>query len=158
MERDEQIDLLTELLSLSTMTLATTGTTGMPHAAPVYFAAQLFSPSASSLESLRFYFFSDPSSQHGKDFALERRAAAAIYPQCSGWQDIRGLQMHGQVLPVAEKADWDNAWQVYLGKFPFVAGMRSIVARNRMYTFLPDWMRLVDNRKGFGFRQEWEIK
>lgn len=158
MERDGQIDLLTELLSLSTMTLATTGVAGLPHAAPVYFAAQLTGTPTSPPESLRFYFFSDPKSQHGQDLAYERRAGAAIYPQCSGWQDIRGLQMRGQVVQVEDGLEWENAWQTYLHKFPFVSGMKDIIALNRLYAFLPGWVRLVDNRQGFGYKQEWDIK
>lgn len=158
MERDGQIDLLTELLSLSTMTLATTGAAGLPHASPVYFAAQPTSTTIIPGEALYFYFFSDPQSQHGQDLALAQCAAAAIYPECSGWQDIRGLQMRGRVLLVEDRMEWDSAWQAYLHKFPFVSGMKDIVALNRLYAFLPDWIRLVDNRQGFGFKQEWEFK
>ncbi len=158
MERDGQIDLLTELLSLSTMTLATTGSTGLPHAAPVYFAARLTSSSTSPQEDQCFYFFSDPQSRHGQDIAHEPHAAAAIYPECFSWQEIRGLQMRGQVVHVEGGPEWDQAWQIYIQKFPYVSEMKEIVALNRMYAFLPEWIRLVDNRQGFGFKQEWVIK
>ena len=155
MERDGQTDLLTELLSLSSMTLATTGLTGQPHAAPVYFAAHPTRTGDEAIPSLSFFFFSDPQSQHGKDLAQDRRAAAAIYPECQDWQEIRGLQMRGQVLELKDESQWERAWKIYQQKFPFVAGMKEIVARNRLYAFIPDWLRLVDNRRGFGFKQEW---
>jgi len=32
-----------------------------------------------------------------------------------------------------------------------------IVQRNALYVFSPTWVRLVDNRRGFGFKQEWDL-
>ena len=42
-------------------------------------------------------------------------------------------------------------------KFPFVDAFKVIVARNVLFAFQPGWIRLVDNRKGFGFKQEWSF-
>jgi len=137
-----------DLLSLSTMTLATSSPLGDPHAAPVYFAAA---------ETLCLYFFSDPLSQHSLDLARDSRAAAAIYPECRDWQDIRGLQLHGEVHPVPTGPEWDAAWELYVAKFPFVSEMKATVERNVLYIFIPQWARLVDNRRGFGFKQEWDL-
>jgi hypothetical protein len=139
---------LTDLLSASTMTLATSGTDGAPHATPVYFAAD---------ENLHLYFFSDPQSLHGQHVAHHPRAAASLYPLCSGWEDIRGLQMQGEIHPVEQGAAWDAGWEIYAAKFPFVKGLKDIVASNTLYVFIPHWVRLVDNRRGFGFKQEWTI-
>jgi hypothetical protein len=137
-----------DLLSLSSMTLATSGPSGSPHAAPVYFAAN---------EALRLYFFSDPQSQHSLDLARDPHAAAAIYPECRDWQDIRGLQLHGEILPVPPGPEWDAAWELYAAKFPFVSELKAAVERNALYVFIPHWARLVDNRRGFGFKQEWDL-
>jgi uncharacterized protein YhbP (UPF0306 family) len=139
---------LTELLDLSTMTLSTTDPTGEPYAAPVYFAAD---------EALRLYFFSDAGSRHSEDTQRDRRAAAAIYPQCRDWQEIRGLQMRGEVRAVEHGPEWDAAWEIYEAKFPFVIELRAVVALNTLYVFEPHWVRLVDNRQGFGFKEEWII-
>ena len=140
-------DLTAGLFALSTMTLATTGVGG-PHAAPVYFA---------SGETLRLYFFSEETSQHSRDIASDPRAAAAIYPEGQDWQDIHGLQLRGEVIAVAPGAEWESAWEHYVAKFPFAAGLKEIVRRNRLYVFAPDWIRLVDNRRGFGFKKEWAL-
>ncbi len=137
-----------DLLSLSTMTLATTGADGDPHAAPVYFAADT---------DLTLYFFSAPDSQHGQDLRHNPRAAAAIYPECFGWEDIRGLQLRGLVMRLDRGPAWEAAWAVYVAKFPFVAALKVIVAMNELYAFRPRWIRLVDNRRGFGFKQEWAL-
>jgi uncharacterized protein len=139
---------LAELLAVSTLTLATTGPGGEPHAAPVYFAVA---------GELRLYFFSDPHSRHSQDLDGDPRAAAAIYPECEGWQDIRGLQLRGEVWPVVPGAEWDQAWKAYLQKFPFVGKLQAVVARNQLYVLRPEWIRLVDNRQGFGFKEEWTL-
>lgn len=138
-----------ELLQVSTMTLATTHLQGMPHAASVYFAADV---------NLHLYFFSDNKSQHSQDITQNPRAAAAIYPECRDWQEIRGLQLHGEVHLVESGDLWERAWKLYKTKFPFVKSLKAIVARNQMYVFVPSWMRLVDNSQGFGYKKEWELK
>jgi uncharacterized protein YhbP (UPF0306 family) len=140
--------LATNLLSTSTMTLATTGVSGEIHAAPVYFVAD---------ESLQLYFFSDPESQHARDITRRPAAAVAFYPECFSWEDIRGVQMRGEVYLVEPGMDWDRAWKLYQSKFPFVSALKEIVAQNAMYTFTPNWVRLVDNQRGFGFKQEWTL-
>jgi uncharacterized protein YhbP (UPF0306 family) len=137
-----------DLLKVSAMALATVDAQGRAHAAPVYFAAG---------EQLRLYFFSDPESRHGQDLSRNPHAAAAIYPECSSWQEIRGLQLHGAVQLLPPGSDWEAGWACYSAKFPFVVELKEIVARNALYVFKPSWVRLVDNRQGFGFKQEWTL-
>jgi len=134
--------------SVSTLTLATTDPKGNPHAAPVYFAHD---------NELNLYFFSETKSQHGQDIARNPRAAAAIYPECEGWQDIRGVQLRGEVLRVESGETREKAWGLYKNKFPFVKALKAIVARNQMYVLVPNWMRLVDNTQGFGYKQEFRF-
>jgi uncharacterized protein YhbP (UPF0306 family) len=152
---------LVELLAVSTLTLATTGHNGHPHAAPVYFAAEAeIGEDNLPLKqgALRLYFFSDPLSQHAEDLAADPRAAAAVYPPCFDWQDIRGLQMRGLASKVTDEAQWERGWALYQAKFPFVSTLKEVVARSTLYVLLPSWIRLVDNRQGFGFKQEWELR
>jgi uncharacterized protein YhbP (UPF0306 family) len=139
-------DSLNELLSLSTMTIATVGGDGEPHAAAVYFACD---------DQLNMYFFSDSGSQHASDTIHEARAAVTVHPDRTSWQDIRGLQMRGVIQAVQSQFKWQEAWQQYLVKFPFVADLEQLVAINQLHWFKPGWIRLVDNRRGFGFKQEW---
>ncbi|HLE53604.1 MAG TPA: pyridoxamine 5'-phosphate oxidase family protein [Anaerolineales bacterium] len=135
-----------DLLLLSTMTLATQCADGEPHAADVYFTSD---------EEVNLYFFSDPISQHGLDISHNPRAAVTIHPENPGWEDIRGLQMRGEVQWVEPGLEWDLAWERYAAKFPFVAGLKAVVERNQLFVFLPRWIRLVDNRRGFGYQEEW---
>ncbi len=137
----------TELLALPAMTLATSSPAGLPHAAPVYFAAD---------KRGCLFFFSDAASQHSLDLAANHHAAAALHPLVSGWQEIRGLQLRGTVRLVPLGEEWEQGWQVYLAKFPFVAQLKETVLRTALYVFEPDWVRLVDNRLGFGHKEERE--
>lgn len=136
-----------EFFALPAMSLATQGLDGQPHAATVYFAAD---------DTRRnLYFFSDPASQHSLDLATNPRAALTIEPPLDDWRAIRGLQLRGTVQAVAPGPAWEQGWQVYLARFPFVKDMREIIARNTLYTFRPDWIRRIDNRRGFGYKEEW---
>lgn len=141
--------VLAGLLSLSTLSLATVGIDGKPHSAPVYFAAG---------KNLRLYFFSDLQSQHSQDIQRNPKAALSIYPECWGWEEIRGVQMRGVVHRLERGGEWDLAWDEYQAKFPFVAGLEEIVAQNSFYKFVPAWIRLVDNREGFGYKREWKAE
>jgi uncharacterized protein YhbP (UPF0306 family) len=157
---DPTTGTLAELLALSTMTLATCNPGGQPHAAPVYFAA-LRELHPQGAQPLRLIFFSEAHSQHGQDFAGrdtagQVNAAGAIYPECTGWQEIRGLQLRGRVRRVQPGEEWDLAWQAYRQKFPFAEDLLEIVQRNALYVLTPSWLRLVDNRAGFGYKKEWQ--
>ena len=143
MERIQEL-----LKTISTMTLATANPEGNPYAAPVYFVAD---------DEMRLYFFSETNSQHSQDIARNPRVAAAIYPECEGWQDIKGLQLRGEVRLVAPSQEWDSAWARYQVKFPFVRALKTVVAKNQLYIFIPSWIRLVDNSRGFGYKKEWNL-
>jgi uncharacterized protein YhbP (UPF0306 family) len=137
---------LKSLLQISTMSLASTGVDGEPHSASVFFAAD---------ENLNLHFFSDPGSQHALDLVRDPRAAVVFYPENQRWQEIHGLQMRGVVFPTLPGPDWESAWQIYSDKFPFVVDLKDVVARNQFYIFVPVWIRLLDNRQGFGYKEEW---
>ena len=92
-----------------------------------------------------------------RDLIRDRGAAVAFHPGCEGWEDIRGLQMRGEVQPLQPVGDWDRALDVYVDKFPFVSDLEDVVAQNQLYVFVPRWIRWVDNRKGFGFKEEWPL-
>jgi 4-hydroxy-3-polyprenylbenzoate decarboxylase len=134
-----------ELLALPAMTLATVGEDGQQHAAAVYFAAG---------EQNQLYFFSELASQHARDLQSRTLAAVTIQPLAASYQEIRGLQGRGSVHPVPPGQEWDTAFALYLAKFPFVAGMRQTLAQNTLYVFTPAWLRLLDNRRGFGYKEE----
>jgi uncharacterized protein YhbP (UPF0306 family) len=141
-----------ELLALPSMTLATVGADGAPHAASVYFAADTGADVAGG-DTL--YFFSSAGSQHGRDLAINPAAAVTLSPLVEGWREIYGMQMRGEAHPVPAGAQWEGAFQLYLARFPFAASLKDELTRNTLYAFTPTWLRLVDNWRGFGFKEEW---
>jgi uncharacterized protein YhbP (UPF0306 family) len=149
-----------ELFPMAVMSLATVGPESQPHAAAVYFVAvQALDQSSSTppLPPWELYFFSDALSQHAHDTRLNSAAAVTIYAESQGWQDIRGLQMRGTIHLVPPGPDWGGAWEAYCEKFPFARQFEAVVAQNTLYAFSPSWIRLIDNRQSFGFKQEWQL-
>jgi uncharacterized protein YhbP (UPF0306 family) len=135
-----------DLLNLPSMTICTASLPAVPHAASVYFVAD---------EHLSLYFLSAPSSQHVEDLAINPLAALTIEPLVEKWQEIRGLQLRGRVTEVPNGFQSVAGWTRYLSKFPYVKNLEIEVLKNRFYAFKPDWIRLIDNRVRFGYKQEW---
>jgi uncharacterized protein len=134
------------LTAVSTMTLATVDPQGEAHASPVFFAAD---------DNGRLYFFSDVTSAHARYAERSSRIAAAIHRETHDPDAIHGLQIHGLMRRVEQGADRDRAWSAYRERFPFIHRYASLVNRSALFVIEPDWIRLVDNRRGFGFKREW---
>jgi hypothetical protein len=140
----------------ATATLATADAGGRPWAATVFFASDA---------DLNLLFVTDPRTRHGRDLAASGRAAATVGPDVATWDDVLGVQLEG-VAAVLEGPERDAALACYLAKFPDVGrlfaaprndGERLIGERLRRTAFWqlrPEWLRLVDNRRGFGWKGE----
>lgn len=135
-----------EVLESTTLSLSTAGPTGRPFATPVFFAAD---------GDLGLVFFSDPDTLHVRHVIGRADAAAAIYPATGDWTEIRGLQVAGTVERIHPGESWELAWAAYVRKFPFVADLRPLVDASWLLILVPSWIRLIDNRRGFGFKREW---
>ncbi len=143
------------LESHNTLTLATTDGES-PWATAVFFASDA---------ELNLYFVSDRRTQHGRNLADNGRVAGAVSADCTTWREIRGLQLQGQVT-VLEGLARLSALKTYLSKFPDVSSLlerpqdkneETIATRLReanIYRLSPDWIRLIDNGLGFGYKEE----
>jgi uncharacterized protein YhbP (UPF0306 family) len=131
----------------TTLTLATVGPDGAPHSAPLFYASD---------ETLNLYFLSSPDSRHSQNVALNARVAAAIYDEVWQWQAIRGLQLDGEVEPLAG-AERVQAEVLYQAKYPFVADLSRQVEASTFYRLHPRWLRYLDNSVAFGWREEMEL-
>jgi uncharacterized protein YhbP (UPF0306 family) len=138
--------ILDFLAAHNTLALATAGAGGQPHAAALFYA---YTP------ELRLIFLSEPDMLHVQ--LIGEGAAVAVTIQADGqdWQRITGLQIHGWAQPAG-----DAARAIYLARFPFIA-RTEVLARAlksvRFYEITPRWIRLIDNRLGFGHKQEWHF-
>jgi uncharacterized protein YhbP (UPF0306 family) len=136
-----------------TMALATDGPEGL-WVASVYFAGGLDG----------CYFFSSPRTRHGRNLAANPRVAAAINEDEHDWKAIRGIQLEGECQPATAPLDRLRGYRAYLGKFPFVRALlrgqgvdaqtAARLLRTQLYLLRPTRVFYLDNRAGFGQRQE----
>jgi len=132
----------------STLTLATTTSSGLPQAASLFFAVA----ADGSL-----IFVSGAESRHSLNIAANGQAAVTIHTETWKWHDIAGVQMEGSVRAVPAGPEREAAWDTYRAKFPFVTAFESEVSQSTFYRFTPRWVRLIDNRVRFGFREEFTV-
>ena len=134
------------LAAHNTLTLATAGAAGQPHAAALFYA---FTP------ELRLIFLSEPNTRHARHIGKGAAVAVTIHAHSQDWQHITGLQMHGWAQPAE-----DAARAIYLARFPFITRTTTLARALKavhFYTITPRWIRLIDNRLGFGHKQEWQL-
>ena len=119
------------------MTLATGGD-GAPYATPLFYA----------YDGRRncFVFASGTETAHAAQMQTDPAVAAAIYLETETVGKIRGLQLTGTVV-CADDADRG----CYYGRFPYARALQPVLWRLE-----PAWMKLTDNRLGFGKKLVWE--
>ncbi|HEY51960.1 MAG TPA: pyridoxamine 5'-phosphate oxidase [Caldilineae bacterium] len=142
--------ILSFLTAHNTLTLATIGPKGRPHACALFYAV---GPGPT------LYFLSDPATTHAQHIGAGSQIAAAIQQDGQDWREIRGLQLHGFAAPCLTANEKATAHQIYAARFPFVATasrLAEALARARYYQIAPSWMRLTDNTLGFGHKEEWQ--
>lgn len=134
------------------MTLATQGADG-PWAAAVFYA----------VHGDDLIFLSSPKTRHCIDFAHDARCAATIQDDIADWAQVRGVQLEGRT----QRLDGDaarHAHELYGRKFPFVANLTRAPAAIALAFAKIAWYRLdaervhlIDNRRGFGHRDSFEL-
>lgn len=138
----------------TTLVLATAGR--RPDGSPRVQTAPLFYAS----RGLECYFMSDLRSEHAQNLTADPRAAASVAADGQEWRSIRGVQMEGGV-ELLVGAERERALRAYCAKFPFVAGWQDaghplhVAVRSAgVYRFRPQRLKLTDNTRGFGHREE----
>ena len=138
------------LASARTLSLATVDEGGRAHAANVWYAQDA---------GCRLYFISNPAAAHSQHVARHPDVAATIYFHTDRANQIHGLQLHGRCTPLADAAQERRALELFSAKFPQVLLNPAAAERlktERFYLLDPTWLRWIDNRRGFGFKAEWE--
>ncbi|ARF56771.1 pyridoxamine 5'-phosphate oxidase [Streptomyces gilvosporeus] len=107
------------------------------------------------------YFVTSTGTRHGRALAGPAPAPArvAFTAQRDGqdWSALTGLQGRGYCRPLGEH-ERAAGWRVYTARFPFVeesARLREALERTTLWELRPDWLRLIDNGRGFGHKEEW---
>lgn len=128
----------------TTLTLATVEADGSPRATPLFFAAE---------PDLSLLFLSDPASPHIHNLRRSPEVAASLHPAVAKWEEIRGLQLKGEVAAVSSE-ERETALEPYRQRFPFIEQLPEALAASILFRLSPSWIRLIDNRQGFGHKQE----
>ena len=136
------------LATHSTLTLSTVNADGLPESAPLFFAVD---------DDGSILFVSSPRSRHGLNVAANSKAAVTVYNETWTWNEIAGVQMEGEVHHLPTGSGRKHAWEVYKAKFPFVVEFEGEVSRTEFYRFVPKWIRLIDNKVQFGYKEEIEL-
>jgi uncharacterized protein YhbP (UPF0306 family) len=141
--------LLSFLRSHRVMTVAVADGHGQPHAAALFYAVG---------ENLRLYVLTDPATRHGRAMLLEGRVAGTVQRDRQDWRKIRGVQLRGRCW-LLKGAARDRAWRQLVRRFPFLnrgnVELRLALEKTALWAVEPDWLRLIDNRRGLGHKQEW---
>jgi len=110
-------------------------------------------------ELCQLYFVSAVTTWHCKHIAANPRVSVSISRQCTDWKEIRGLQLDG-IAGVVSDADRDVVVEMYLTKFPALKKLHqaskilSLFRESSFYRITPAWIRLIDNSKIFGHKEE----
>ncbi|MHC3995196.1 pyridoxamine 5'-phosphate oxidase family protein [Thiomicrolovo sp. ZZH C-3] len=119
------------------LTLATSRD-GIPYATPLFYA---YDDARNCL-----VFASSQETEHTAQMKANPSVAAGIALETDAVGKIRGLQCRGRVV------DGDAAdARCYYARFPYAKVMRPTLWRLE-----PSWMKLTDNRLGFGKKLLWE--
>lgn len=137
---------LTYLHSHQVMTLATVGVEGV-WATAVFYVSDGFD----------LYFLTAAHTRHGQNIGRRAYIAAAIQEDYRDWGDIKGIQLEGEVVLLADD-ERATAVTFYTHKFPFVgqadAAMQAALAKVNLYRLRPKRLYFIDNSKGLGHRDE----
>lgn len=148
--------ILDYLRAHNTMTLATSAE-NIPWAATVFYAN----------DKLDLYFFSSPESRHGQNLSVNSRVAVTIQEDYKDWRAIQGIQLEGRATLVDGVLEKAKAMTVYARKYADVIKLFTDPASGvfyqaflkvKFYRVSPEKLFFIDNRQGFGKRQELNLE
>ena len=132
------------------ISLATCDAEGLPHAANLFFAN----------DGLTLYWVSDPETRHSRHLGAGAQIAATIAPDCRDYAEIKGLQIKGRCRPVDDAQARAHGMQCLLRRYEFLkqfqdgpAALQEQFDKAVLYRLDPETITLIDNTKGFGFKQ-----
>ncbi len=97
-----------------------------------------------------FIFTSDDDTKHIKDVTENNNVAGSVVLETTIVGKIQGIQFTGKMfLPEGELKKKTN--KLYMKKYPFAKLMTT-----QLWVLEPDFMKLTDNRLGFGKKLIWK--
>lgn len=102
-------------------------------------------------ESNMFVFTSDDKTRHYREMSENGLVAASIVLETRTIGNIQGLQIQGRAS-LAEGDVISAARKAYIRRFPY-----AVIAELTLWVLQPVFMKLTDNRLGFGRKLIWNI-
>ena len=130
----------------NTMTLATIGK-DRPSAAAVFYAP--------IKKGKSLVFVSSEKSEHIVNCNDNNSCAATIQQDGLKWTAIKGLQIKGKIRIANEKY-----WKDYFERYDYIKSdstLSKALEKVKLYELKIKWVRIIDNSKGFGNREEYEF-
>ena len=147
--RADPEQLLAFLRDHQVLTLAVADEDG-PHAAALFYAVD---------DDLRLFVLTNPRTRHGRAMCQTAPVAGTIQRDRQVWNEIQGIQFRGRCHRL-RGPDRARGWTLYTERFPFLKEKHRVLAvalkRMALWRIDPDWIRWIDNRRGFGHREEWK--
>lgn len=122
------------------MTIATVAD-GVPYCANLFYAYMA--------DSNMFVFTSDAATRHYGEMLSGGTVAASVVLETRTVGNVQGLQLQGRATLAAGDM-LERARSAYLKRFPY-----AVIADLTLWTFEPVFMKLTDNRLGFGKKLIW---
>lgn len=97
-------------------------------------------------------FTSDKTTKHIQDVEQQQCVSGAIALETSVVGKIRGIQFTG-IIKELDGKELSKAKKAYLSKFPI-----AILMKTTLWGIVPDFIKMTDNRLGFGKKLIWENK
>jgi hypothetical protein len=145
-EPRKQLELIAALLSEeTTLSLATAGEQSEACVAPLFYIVD---------KELSLYWLSSENSLHSQNIERAPRAAATVYCATENWKEIRGVQLRGTVSKVTDPVRRAALIKVYCERFKIGRVLRLAIRQSALYAFQPEFLRSIDNARGFGFKFE----
>jgi uncharacterized protein YhbP (UPF0306 family) len=144
--RAEALALLKEHTVMSLATLYE----GLPHAASLMFAHDGFD----------LIWVSDPASRHSQAVAATPEVSVTVANQYDDFKQIRGLQLAGSVVRLDDRYAERQALKLLGDRYSFInvfrlgpKALRDRLAAVAAYRLRTTAVTLIDNRRGFGWKQ-----
>ena len=132
----------------TTLVIASVDREAMPQAASLFYVSD---------DVLNLYWVSGEKSRHSQNLERVGHVAVSIHHETWDWRDIHGVQIEGVARRLIDPDETDRAWALFRDKFPFTSEFTDQIARSAFYMLAPKWIRLIDNSKYFGHREEFTI-
>ena len=97
-----------------------------------------------------FVFTSDDKTKHVQDVETNKNVAGSVVLETQTVGKIQGIQFRG-IMERPDKGIDGKAKKAYLKKFPY-----AVLMKTSLWVLKPEYIKMTDNRLGFGKKLIWE--